>query len=43
MGIRQAGSNINVIYRAVVTPTGKVKQLRIMRTGEEWRVVDVGG
>ncbi len=23
--IRQAGSNINVIYRAVVTPTGKVK------------------
>lgn len=39
--IRQAGSNIDVIYRAVVTPAGKVKQLRIMRTCEDWRVIDI--
>ena len=39
--IRQAGSNIDVIYRAVVTPAGKVKQLRIMHTGEDWRVIDI--
>lgn len=39
--IRQAGSNIDVIYRAVVTPAGKLKQLRILHTGEEWRVIDI--